>query len=67
VFLLVHGAFHKAQSLRQPSNVTLVFLPPYSPTLNPIERLWHDRKDWLWSRASVPVNPLRQQTRHFCE
>ena len=47
VLLLDNGAFHKAQSLRLPSNVTLVFLPPYSPELNPIERLWRDLKDWL--------------------
>ena len=26
-----------------PENLSLVFLPPYSPELNPIERLWlHD-------------------------
>jgi transposase len=23
-----------------PSNVTLVWLPPYSPQLNPVERVW---------------------------
>ena len=23
-----------------PENLSLVFLPPYSPELNPIERLW---------------------------
>ncbi len=23
-----------------PSNVTLVWLPPYSPQLNPVERIW---------------------------
>jgi transposase len=23
-----------------PANLSLVFLPPYSPELNPIERLW---------------------------
>ena len=34
---------------------------------------WPRTEDWapghalLWSRPSVPVNPLRQQTRHFCE
>ena len=26
-----------------PANITLSLLPPYSPELNPIERLWH----WL--------------------
>jgi transposase len=27
-----------------------VFLPPYSPELNPIERLWRDLKDRLADR-----------------
>jgi hypothetical protein len=47
LLLLDNGAFHKAQSLRLPPNVALVFFPPYSPELNPIERLWRDLKDWL--------------------
>ena len=27
-----------------PDNVVLVWLPPYSPELNPVERLWEDLK-----------------------
>ena len=40
VMLLDRGKFHQAKSLKIPHNVALVFLPPYSPELNPIERLW---------------------------
>ena len=29
-----------AKALAVPANVTLLFLPPYSPELNPAERLW---------------------------
>jgi transposase len=47
LLLLDNGAFHKAQALRLPPNVGLVFFPPYTPELNPIERLWRDLKDWL--------------------
>jgi transposase len=47
LLLLDNGAFHKAQSLRLPPNVVLLFFPPYAPELNPIERLWRDLKDWL--------------------
>jgi hypothetical protein len=47
LLLLDNGAFHKAQALRCPANVGLLFLPPYAPELNPIERLWRDLKDWL--------------------
>ena len=47
LLLLDNGAFHKAQALRLPANIGLLFFPPYSPELNPIERLWRDLKDWL--------------------
>ena len=40
VMILDRGKFHQAQKLKIPHNVALVFLPPYSPELNPIERLW---------------------------
>ena len=42
--VLDSGAFHKAKKLQLPQNVGFVFLPAYSPELNPIERLWEDIK-----------------------
>jgi transposase len=47
LLLLDNGAFHKARALRLPPNLELLFFPPYTPELNPIERLWRDLKDWL--------------------
>jgi transposase len=35
---------HVAQRVVVPDNGGLVWLPPYSPELNPIERLWEDLK-----------------------
>lgn len=41
VVLVLDGAgWHVAKALKVPSNITLLHLPPYSPELNPIERLW---------------------------
>ena len=40
IIVLDNGAFHKAAKLKVPSNIALVFLPPYSPELNPAERMW---------------------------
>ena len=36
---------HTAKPLVIPENVRLVWLPPYAPELNPIERVWRDLKD----------------------
>ncbi len=35
-----NAAFHKAKSLQLPDNIELMFLPPYSPELNPAEEIW---------------------------
>lgn len=40
IMVLDNGAFHKAKSLKVPENICLIFLPPYSPELNPAEKIW---------------------------
>jgi transposase len=44
VIVLDNGAFHKAKSLIVPDNIILIFLPPYSPELNPAEKIWQQYK-----------------------
>jgi putative transposase len=38
---------HTAKQLCIPEKIRVVWLPPYSPELNPIERVWRDLKDQL--------------------
>ena len=41
VALVLDGAgWHSSKALRVPASITLVLLPPYSPELNPVERVW---------------------------
>ena len=40
VLVMDQAGWHVAHALRVPDNVTLVPLPPYSPELNPVERVW---------------------------
>jgi transposase len=40
VLLLDRAGWHVARGLSVPANVTLLPLPPYSPELNPVERVW---------------------------
>jgi len=61
VLVLDNGQFHKAKKLTIPENVRLVFLPPYSPELNPIERLWQDLKDHLAFHLHETLSALRRR------
>jgi transposase len=40
VLLLDQAGWHGRAALHVPDNVTLLPLPPYSPELNPVERVW---------------------------
>ena len=40
VLVLDRAGWHGARALTVPPNVTFVPLPPYSPELNPVERVW---------------------------
>lgn len=40
ILILDNGSFHKAKRLIVPENICLLFLPPYSPELNPAEKIW---------------------------
>ena len=47
VIQLDNGKFHHSSSLRIPDNILLIFQPPYTPELNPIERIWSHIKQEL--------------------
>ena len=40
VVILDRAGWHIANQLSIPANLTLVFLPPYSPELNAIKQVW---------------------------
>ncbi len=43
IVMMVDGAgWHKSHDLKLPENLRLLFLPPYSPELNPQEHLWDE-------------------------
>ena len=53
VALVLDGAgWHVSKQLVVPANLTLIPLPPYSPELNPVERVWEYLRDrWLSHRV----------------
>ena len=45
------GFHHRDAGEGLPENVRLITLPPYSPELNPVEKLWNLMKDALCNRC----------------
>jgi len=46
VVMVLDGApSHRSHDLQVPDNMALIRLPPYSPELNPAERLWEEMRE----------------------
>lgn len=46
IVIVMDGAgWHKSDKLKYSNNIRIIIQPPYSPELNPIERLWQYIKD----------------------
>lgn len=44
IILIMDGAgWHKSKALLSFNNISIIILPPYSPELNPVEKLW----EWI--------------------
>ena len=64
VLVLDQAGWHVARDLRVPTNITLLYLPSYSPELNPIERLWaYLKSHYLSNRMFVGYDELFAATR----
>lgn len=53
--ILDNASFHKSletQELLKSVGCDLLFLPPYSPDLNPIEKFWANMKRWIRRRIT---------------
>lgn len=68
------AAWHKSHSLIIPKNIKIIFIPPYTPEMNPIEQIWKEiRKlgfkneafltlNKVVDRLCVSINSLSQET-----
>lgn len=61
IVVLDNLAAHKVPEVRErieATGATLLYLPPYSPDLNPIEKCWAKIKQVLWSLKARTVATL---------
>lgn len=63
-FLMDNATWHKTAKVKEfckNNNITLLFLPPYSPEYNPIERVW----SFLKSKVRQRFFPTADSFRNF--
>lgn len=63
IILVMDGAgWHKAKNLKRPENIEFIFLPPYSPELNPVERFWlYLKRIILVNRIHLNLDSIRKE------
>jgi transposase len=65
ILVLDRAGWHVAKALEVPANMTLLYLPPYSPELNPVERLWaYLRSHYLSNRVYKDYDDLLNASGH---
>jgi transposase len=59
MLIMDQAAWHHSNNLIVPENITIRFLPPYSPELNPVEKLWWWlRKERIHNKVFKTLNSI---------
>jgi transposase len=66
VLVLDRAGWHSAQRLHVPDHVHLLFLPPYSPELQPAEHLWPLTNTVLLHRHFTSIEELEDAQAPGC-
>jgi transposase len=62
-FIIDNATWHKTKKVKNfciENNITLLFLPPYSPEYNPIERVWSFLKSKVSQRFFSTADSFRE-------
>jgi transposase len=67
ILVLDQAGWHRSKKLVVPANITLLYLPPYSPQLNTIEKLWgFARSHYMSNRAYQDYQHLFETACEVC-
>ncbi len=65
--LVLDGAsWHRSPKLTVPDNLRLVFLPPYTPELNPAEHLWPPLREVTANQTFEDIDNLESRLAEHC-
>ena len=66
IAMIIDGApNHRSKGLKVPDNMTLIFLPPYSPELNPKENIWDEIREKIFKNFAL--KSMRKVEQKLCD
>jgi transposase len=66
LLVLDRAGWHRSQELVVPEGIHLLFLPPYSPELQPCERLWPLTNEGIANRSFRTLDDLEEAQVQRC-
>lgn len=67
LLVLDQAGWHRSDEVDVPPGITFVFLPPYSPELQPAEKLWPLSNEVLVNRRFDSLEHLEQEQSRRCQ
>ena len=65
VIVIDNAGFHSLQQYDIPENIRLIRIPPYSPELNPSEKIWHYIKQKFKNKVFENLSNVKIWLHHF--
>lgn len=61
IVIIDNAGFHACQNITIPENIRLIRIPPYSPELNPAEKIWQWMKDKVAMKFFEDIESLQNK------
>lgn len=65
IIVIDNAGFHSMKNYTLPSNIILVRIPPYSPELNPSEKIWHYIKQYYRNTVFENLENVKKWLHNF--
>lgn len=67
IIVIDNASFHSTKDVELPDNIILLPIPPYSPELNPAEKIWQWMKDKIAMKIYDTLDDLEQKLENILQ
>ncbi len=65
IILIDNAGFHSLKKYDFPENIILIRIPPYTPELNPSEKIWHYIKQYYKNKVFETLDNVKKWLHDF--